>query len=568
MLSRAQKIFPPLAGGRLEVEKWAATVLVWGLLILLLLGLGLPLLFILGRAALDQDGDFAGLANFVDVWNSPGLMRAAGNSLRLGLAVSALVTPLAFAFAWALCRSRAWGRGLFRQIALSPLLAPSLMPAISLVYLFGHQGLLKGWLHGGSVYGFWGIVLGEAFYAFPYAVMILSTALASADARLFEAARALGAGAWRQFLTITLPGARYGLASSALVVFTLVVTDFGVPKVVGGDCNVLAVEAYKQVVGQQNFPRGAVVGLLLLLPAVLSFFIERAMARRQQAALNARSVWYAPAPDWRRDAAATGILALLSLPLLAMLGMGVAASFIRYWPYDLSFTLAHYRFDNVDGGGWDSYFNSLQLAAATALVGGALVFFGAYACEKLTAAPLGRGLLRFLAMLPMAVPGLVLGLGYVFFFNHPDNPLNALYGSMALMVACTVAHFYTTAHLTIAASLNQLDREFEAVAASMKVPFWVTLHRVTLPISLPALLDAARFLFVSAMTTLSALIFIISPGKGLAAVAIVTMDDAGDTAAAAAMCALITLTCIAASLLIQWLGRVLARGSLRWRGGN
>ncbi|AUH51682.1 putative 2-aminoethylphosphonate ABC transporter permease subunit [Chromobacterium sp. ATCC 53434] len=549
-------------------ESSAATALVWTLVAALALALGLPLLSILGKSVLTTDGDFAGLANFASVLDSPGLMRAAGNSLLLATTVSALVVPLAFAFAWALRRSRAWGRGLFRQIALAPLLAPSLMPAISLVYLFGNQGLLKDWLHGGSVYGFWGVALGEAFYTFPYALMILSVALSAADARLYEAARTLGAGPLRQFLTVTLPGARYGLVSSALVVFTVVITDFGVPKVVGGDCNVLAVEAYKQVVGQQNFPRGGVVGLMLLLPAVLSFFIERAMARRQQAALTARAVWYVPAPDWRRDAAATALLALISLPLLALLGMGVAASFIQYWPYDLSFTLAHYRFDDVDGGGWGSYFNSLGMAAATAVIGSALVFLGAYACDKLKAAPLGRALLRFLAMLPMAVPGLVLGLGYVFFFNHPANPLNALYGGMALMVACTIAHFYTTAHLTVAASLGQLDGEFEAVAASLKVPFWTTLRRVTLPVCLPALLDVARFLFVSAMTTLSALIFIISPGKGLAAVAIVTMDDAGDTAAAAAMATLIALTSGAAWLLALGLERALARRHQRWRRGG
>ena len=271
---------------------------------------------------------------------------------------------------------------MFRQIALSPLLAPSLMPAISLVYLFGNQGLLKSWLAGASIYGFWGMVLGEAFYTFPHALLILLTALSASDARLYEAGRALGAGALRRFLTITLPGARYGLVSAGLVVFTLVITDFGVPKVVGGDYNVLAVEAFKQVVGQQNFPRGAVVGLMLLLPAVFSFFIERRMARRQQAALSARAVPFSPGRGLWRDLAAWLLLAVISLPLLALLGVGIVASFIKYWPYDLSLTLAHYQFDSVDGGGWSAYFNSLKLAAITAGIGDLLVFAGAYACES------------------------------------------------------------------------------------------------------------------------------------------------------------------------------------------
>ncbi|MCD5362285.1 ABC transporter permease subunit, partial [Chromobacterium aquaticum] len=260
------------------------------------------------------------------------------------------------------------------------------------------------------------------------------------------------------------------------------------------------------------------------------------------------------------------LLAAISLPLLALLGVGIVASFIKYWPYDLSLTLAHYQFDSVDGGGWSAYFNSLKLAAITAGIGSLLVFAGAYACEKLPAAPLGRALLRFFAMLPMAVPGLVLGLGYVFFFNHPANPLHALYGGMTLMAACTIAHFYTTAHLTMSTALKQLDGEFEAVAASLKVPFWVTLRRVTLPVCLPALLDVMRYLFVSAMTTLSALIFIASPDNSLAAVAIVTMDDAGDTAAAAAMASLIALSSAAVSLLLLGLERVLGRRGQRWRG--
>ncbi|AVG16836.1 phosphonate ABC transporter permease [Chromobacterium vaccinii] len=563
MLSLARRWLP--AALRVDGERLAGAALAWTLLGWLALALGLPLLFILGKSMLTMDGDFAGLGNFTEVLASPGLMRAAGNSLLLALTVSALVVPSAFAFAWALCRSRAPGKGMFSQIALLPLLAPSLLPAISLVYLFGNQGLLKGWLGGGSVYGFWGMVAGEAFYAFPYALMLLSTSLSVADARLYEAARAMGAGAWRRFATITLPGSRYGLASSALLVFTLVLTDFGVPKVVGGDCNVLAVEAFKQVVGQQNFPRGAVVGLMLLLPAVLSCFIERAMSRRQRAALSARSTPFSPSRAPARDAAALVMLAIMAMPLLALMGVGVGASFIKYWPYDLSLTLAHYRFDQVDGGGWGAYFNSLEMAAATALIGATLAFLGAYCCEKLPAAPLARGMLRFFAMLPMAVPGLVLGLGYVFFFNHPDNPLNGLYGGLALMTACTVVHFYTTAHLTIATALKQMDGEFEAVAAALKVPFWITLRRVTLPVCLPALLDVSRFLFVSAMTTLSALVFIAGPERSLAAVAIVTMDDAGDTAAAAAMATLIVLSSALASLAASLLSRRLVGRGQPWR---
>jgi iron(III) transport system permease protein len=137
-------------------------------------------------------------------------------------------------------------------------------------------------------------------------------------------------------------------------------------------------------------------------------------------------------------------------------------------------------------------------------------------------------------MVPLAVPGLVLGLGYIFFFNAPDNPLNFIYGTLAILVVNTVAHFYTVAHLTAVTALKQIDGEFEAVSASLKVPFYVTLKRVTVPICLPAILDIAIYMFVNAMTTVSALIFLYGAGTKPAGVMIVHMDEAGQIAAAAA----------------------------------
>jgi iron(III) transport system permease protein len=142
----------------------------------------------------------------------------------------------------------------------------------------------------------------------------------------------------------------------------------------------------------------------------------------------------------------------------------------------------------------------------------------------------------------MAVPGLVLGLGYIFFFNAPNNPLNFLYATMGILVLNTVAHFYTVGHLTATTALKQIDPEFEAVSASLKVPVWRTFTRVTAPICLPAILDIAIYLFVNAMTTVSSVIFLYAPDTKLASVAAVNIEEAGTTAAAAALCVVIVLT--------------------------
>lgn len=542
-----------------------AGLLQWLLLAVLLVALLLPLAAILGKALTDQDGQFAGLRQISLTLSQPGLLSAVNGSLQVALATTLLVLPLAYGYAAALCRVQLPLRGLFRLLALLPLLAPSLLPGISLVYLFGNQGLLKDWFPGGGIYGFAGIVLGEMFYTFPHALMILLTALAVGDARLYEAARSMGAGRLRQFLTITLPGSRYGVVSAALVVFTLTITDFGVAKVIGGRFPILAMEAYKQVIGQQNFPQGAVIGLLLLLPAILSFVLDRRLQQRQQALISAKAQPLTPLRSWPLRLAALACCSLVGAGLLLMLGTAIAAAFIQRWPYQLHLTLAHFDFDNVDGGGWLAFANSLRMALGTALLGSLLAFLGAWSSCKLRSAALGSQLLHGIAMLPMAVPGLVLGLGYIFFFNSDDNPLHGLYGSMAILVLCTAAHYLTTAHMTARTALSQLDPDFEPVAASLKVSLWRTLWRVTLPACLPALLEIARYFFVSAMTTVSAVIFLYTPDTVLAAVAVLNMDDAGDTASAAAMATLIVASSAAVCLLFALLSHALLQRHQRWR---
>ena len=161
------------------------------------------------------------------------------------------------------------------------------------------------------------------FWTFPHALIILTTALGMSDARLYEAAAALQGRTVPDLLTVTLPGVRYGLVSAVLVVFTLVITDFGVPKVVGGQYNVLATDMYKQVVGQQNFQMGAVVGLVLLLPAVLAFAVDRFVQRRQAALLSARAVPLAPKKDRTVDRLFLLLCTPVAFAILAIIGGGV-----------------------------------------------------------------------------------------------------------------------------------------------------------------------------------------------------------------------------------------------------
>jgi iron(III) transport system permease protein len=533
--------------------------------IILFVIIALPLWALLSKAVQNANGEFVGLANFIRYIETPSLVRALFNSVQVALLTTAIVLPLAFVYAYALTRSCMPFAGLFMALALLPIFAPSLLSAISLIYLFGNQGLLKSWMFGHSIYGQAGIVMAEATYCFPHAVMIIATALRMADGRLYEVAEALRTSPLRVFTTVTLPGVQYGLISAGFVVFTLVITDFGIPKVIGGQFNVLATDAYKQIVGQQNIEMGAVVGLILLMPAVLAFFVDRQVQKRQVALLSARAVPYQPKPHAARDIALLVFCLVIGAILLTMLGVAVWASFIKYWPYNLSLTMANYDFANFDPGGWGPYFTSLRLAALVAIIGTVQIFAVAYLVEKTKGHSVLRQIVPFLAMLPMAVPGLVLGLGYVFFINSPSNPLGIFYGTLILLAVNTIAHFYTVAHITATTALKQIDAEFESVSASLKVPFWTTFRRVTAPICMPAILDIAVYMFVNALTTVSALIFLYGPSTKVAAIAIVHMDEAGTMAAAAAMASCIVLTAMAVKLLHLALDRLVFDRLQGWR---
>jgi len=545
-----------------------AHVLLAGIALALLAFLAGPLLAVLRQSVEDAQGRFLGLDNFFAYFQTPALAVSLWNSIWVSLAVTAVVVPTAFAFAYAIARSCLPMKGVFRTIALAPLLAPSLLSAIAFIYWFGNQGVLKDWMQAlgiASIYGAPGIVLAEIFAVFPHALMILVTALSLADARLFEAADALGTTRMRKFFTITLPGAKYGIASAAMVSFTLVITDFGIPKVIGGNFNVLATDVFQLVIGQQDFQRGAVVAIFLLAPALLTFVVDRFVQKKQTSMLTARAVPYAPRPSRGFDALMTVYCVLVAIFVFAVFGMALFASLVKFWPYDLSFSLRHYAHGLVDMEVGSAFVNSLKLAFFTATAGTLLVFVGAYLVEKTRGADWLRPGVQFLALIPMAVPGLVLGLGYIFFFNAPGNPLHFLYSTMTLLVVCTVVHFYTTGHLTAVTALKALDAEFESVSASLKVPFWKTFWRVTLPICTPTLVDISRYFFINAMTTISAVVFLYSPDTKVASIAILNLDEAGEAGAAAAMAILIAAASLVACIGYIGLGWIVERNTQAWR---
>ncbi|WP_431809763.1 putative 2-aminoethylphosphonate ABC transporter permease subunit [Brevibacillus agri] len=538
------------------VQKWLIALVVLGLSVSVLL----PLAQLFAKAFYDKTGQFVGLDNFFAYFSTPALAQSLHNTLYISALTTLIAVTLAFLFAYALTRSGIRGKGFYRAVALLPLFAPTMMHGIALTYLFGNQGLITTGFFGllpfqwdVELYGPVGIILAEVVYVFPQAYLILAVSLAFADYQLYEAADTLGAGHLRKLWTVTIPGVKYGIASACFVSFTLSFTDFGAPKVVGGQFSVLATDVYKQVIGQQNMTMGATVGLLLIIPALVAFVVDRIVERKQHAAVTAKSKGYQIKQNRLRDLFYTLVCLAVSGFLLLLMATVAFASFVKVWPYNLSLGFWHYDFSNVAGEGIAPLWNSMLVAALTAVIGTCVTFLSAYVMEK---AKVWRGLRQvgyFLSILPLALPGLVIGLAYIFFFNNPANPLHGLYGTIWILVLANVVHFFAVGFITATTALKKLDPEFEQAAESMGISQAKLFWRVTVPVCLPAIIEMAVYFFINAMVTISAVVFLYAADFKLAAVSIVNMDDAGDIAPAAAMSVIIVVLNIIARAGAEWM---------------
>ncbi|WP_168787938.1 putative 2-aminoethylphosphonate ABC transporter permease subunit [Paraburkholderia aromaticivorans] len=526
----------------------------------------LPLVFVFWRSLQSRDGAFVGLRNYQQYFEGGGAYHIISNTLTIAVVSTVLTIVLAYLFALCLTHTCVRFKALFRGGALLPLLTPTLLSAMALTQLFGTQGYLNGLMMGHSIYGPIGIIVSMTISRFPHVFLLISTAITLSDSRLYEAAESLKSGRFKAFLTITLPATKYGLISSSIVCFTLCVTDFAIPKVIGGEYAMLATEIYKQVVGQMNFQTGAVVSMVMFMPALAAFFVDRYARKRQQVALTSKSVPFVPRPRAGRDALALAYCVLVSIVMVAMIAIPAYASFVKFWPYNLGLTLRNYHFDQFDGAGWQSYFNSLRMAILAATAGTVLTFSGAWLVEKSTAPRWLRDTYQSMTLLPLAVPGLVLGLAMLLYLNASGNPLGVLYGTMSILVITTIIHYYTVSHFIATTSLRQLDPEFELISDSLKASRMQVLLGVTLPLCVPALLDTWIYLFLSAMNTVSAAIFLYSPHTMLASVAVVNMDDAGSYAPAAAMATTMVATCIVMRIVHLVVSSALARKTQKWRG--
>jgi iron(III) transport system permease protein len=544
------------AGQALRSGAWEAKLLHSVAFIVPMIGLAVfflyPLVLVVQRSFVQRDGAL-GLGNYFDVIAMTHMTTVISNSLVMSSLTTVLCVVLGFAIAYMLQRTTIIGQWLITVALVLPLLAPSLVQALGLLFLFGRNGLVNqytGWDL--QIYGLWGLVISNSMYALPQAVMIIQASLRHSDVRYYDAAMVMGASPWRRFVDITLPNAKFGLISAAFVVFTVTITDFGNAAVIGGNYQVLATEIYAQVVGQMNFNMGAVIGIFLLIPTLIAFYIEKVASQRQFGGGSESAIpvtkHFLPARD-----VPLGIVAhLAGLFIFAVVGTVIYASFVTLWPYRMDLTLKNYNITH--SGGYAPLWTSFVVSTQAAVIGVVLLFALVLAQRRLPRR--AAKAVYLLAIVPVGVPGLVLGLSYVLSFNVAGW-MGMLYGTALLIAFCNFYHYHSQGFLTMVAGIRAVPASLEESVTCLGGSPLQGLRDAVLPVMLPTLVAVFFFLFMRSMVTLSAVIFLITPTLSVGAVSVLRLDQAGFTTQAAAFSVCIMALVLAAlglmKLTLFWL---------------
>jgi iron(III) transport system permease protein len=486
------------------------------------------------------------LENFHKYFTTSYTLNALWHSLYVSSVTTVIVTVIIFFFAYAMTRTTISGKPFFRNIIMMPLIAPSIVQALALIYLFGRNGLITAHLLqiDWNIYGSTGIIVSEVLYCLPHAFVILYTTLSSVDIRLDEAAESLGATPFKVFTRITLPSAKYGIFSAAALTFNLTITDFGNPVVIGADYHVLATEIYAQVTNLYRFDLGATISIILLVPSLMAFMFNYYISRKTFSMISGAAKPVIPPSRPLKKILYKTYCILVSFSIILVFATVVIGSFVKVWPYDWSLTLAHYSFPSI--GGYSAIWTSLWVSLIVGIAGAFLTLVAGYVME--TRKPYFKQLLYFLSVMPAAIPGLVMGLGYILAFNKPHY---IFYGTPWIIIINIVICNFTLGILSSISNLRNIDPSIEEASISLGGDAMRTFFKIIFPLSKVAFFQNFTYFFMRSMTTISAVIFLVSATVHLAAIEIIMLDNDGWTASANAMCTCIIVIVMAMLGILQ-----------------
>lgn len=473
------------------------------------------------------------------------------NSLKLGAVVAIIATAVGYVFAYVLAMTSAPFKKTFRFIATFPIISPPFIVALAAIMLFGENGTLRRELinpifgSAPSVYGFWGLLVVEVITYFPTAFLVLFGVFAAIDPVLEEAAQNQGAGKFQTFRDVIFPLSVPGILSSLLLIFIESLADFGNPLILSGDYKVLSVEAYLKITGEFDTAGGAALAMLLLVPSLIAFFIQRYyLEKKSFVTLSGK-----PSSSRRHN---SGLLTKAALFTTCVIPSAIVVlfyssvifgSFVKTWGVDNTFTFNHYISAFHDA--FDALKDTLILASIATPVTGIIGMIIAYLVVRKKF--IGRTFIEVSSMLTFAVPGTVVGIGYILAFN--DRPI-MLTGTALIIVLLFIFRNAPVGIQSGMTAIRQLDRSIEEASANLGAGMLTTFRRIVLPLVAPAFFSGLAYSFVRSMTAVSAVIFVVSGTWNLATVSILGFVENSYLSKASAMCMiLVAIVSVALGLM-------------------
>lgn len=473
------------------------------------------------------------------------------NSIMSSLITTLIVVVLSIAMSLYVTRSNSFFAKSYKGIALLPLVAPPFIFSLALIILFGRSGVvtdLFGNVLGSdfSIYGFWGVILAQIIGYFPIGYMLVESTFRNMDGNLEHAAQDLGANQWKTLGGITIPLARSGIVKAGLLVFVMALADFSNPLIIGGGENFLASEAYLLVVGQQNLEQAAVLGVFLILPSLFIFIFQTYVLKDNDMTTISGESGGGNVPLSKPvKAVVVTISTIFALFILLMFIMVILGAFVKVIGINNTFTLEHFN----NSTGWDSLYTSIIVSLISAFLAAGLgILQGFLFARKVIP---GKKLLEFLTLFGLAVPGTVMGIGYVLVFNGPPFFLT---GTVILLVLNMTFRKIGVGMEAAISKMHQIDISMEEASSDLGAGPYKTFAKVVVPLMAPAFVAGFVYAFMTAMVSISAVVFLISPGNNLVAVYILNLAEQGKVGLASAMSFImivIVLLCLALLKFIE-----------------
>ncbi len=537
-----------------------------------------PVFGILSSAFQNDQGDLA-LLNFFSRFFSPniwglnclaakGSCGVAVNSLFLSLMTATLATLFGLAFALVAARSNFIAKKPIRILSMLPIITPPFVIGLSLILLFGRSGVITQLLEFAFgiepsrwLYGLPGILFAQVLAFTPITFMVLIGVVDGISPSMEEAAQTLRASRWRTFVTITLPLMRPGLAAAFLLAFIESMADFGNPLVLGGNYEVLSTQIFYAIVGAQNDQsQAAVLAIVLLIFTLAAFFIQRKwVGTKSYTTVTGKgdSGIHAKLPK-RVEYLSFGIVLPWTMFTVVIYTMVMFGGFVQTWGLDHSFTLQHYSEAFAittgdhgivwSGAAWNSFFTTINISAISAPLTAIIGLLVAYLLVRQDF--VGKQTFEFGTMLSFAIPGTVIGVSYVLAYNIPPIELT---GTGVILVLCFIFRNMPVGVRGGMAAMSQIDKSLDEASLMLGANSFTTIRRVILPLLRPAIFSAMTYGFVRAITSISAVIFLVSADYDMATSYIIGRVENGDYGIAIAYSSVLIVVMLAVILLLQLL---------------